>query len=224
MPKYSPATSMYVRVSSQEEQVSLQLYRRSLGRGQKGRLRSTLGGRSHCLLALRSVEENCTVRTRGTARLCTVPIDQIRGSEGRVHDFDHDFNPLHRLTQERWLGIASVRLQGRELSPVVLTQVSGLHFVRDGHHRISVARALGQTEIEAIVVDWDVDGPLPWHTPRPALGCGTGSRPEGIGFLWCWLQSAGARLSGTLLCLRQFLVGAKMARFPAVTQPGAERP
>jgi len=42
--------------------------------------------------------------------------------------------------------------------------VEELYFVRDGHHRISVAQALGQQDIEAKVVVWQVSGPLPWET------------------------------------------------------------
>jgi hypothetical protein len=46
----------------------------------------------------------------------------------------------------------------------VLVQVGKVYFVRDGHHRISVARALGQLDIEAEVTIWQVSGPLPWET------------------------------------------------------------
>ena len=54
------------------------------------------------------------------------------------------------------------------LPPVSLVQVGGCYFVEDGHHRISVARALGETVIDAEVTVWDVSGPLPWEK-RPAL-------------------------------------------------------
>jgi uncharacterized protein (DUF1015 family) len=47
---------------------------------------------------------------------------------------------------------------------VVLIQVGDVYFVRDGHHRISVARALGQEELEAEVTCWQVTGSLPWET------------------------------------------------------------
>ena len=51
------------------------------------------------------------------------------------------------------------------MPPVELVQVRDAYFVRDGHHRISVARALGQRDIEAEVMVWHVDGPLPWEEP-----------------------------------------------------------
>jgi hypothetical protein len=102
-----------------------------------------------------------------------VPIRQIRGSEGRSRYFDCDFNPLYDEARGRWLNIARARQQGKNLPPVVLVQVGDIYFVRDGHHRISVARALGQLYIEARVTVWQVIGPLPWDAPeqpsRPGL-------------------------------------------------------
>jgi hypothetical protein len=99
-----------------------------------------------------------------------VPIAQIVGSQGRCGDFDRDFNPLHDHNRERWLRIAAARRRATLLPPVDLVQVGGLYFVQDGHHRISVARALGQTDIEARVTVWHVSGPLPWETEaRPSV-------------------------------------------------------
>jgi hypothetical protein len=78
-----------------------------------------------------------------------IPIEKIVGSEGRVQDFDHDFHPLTDHTEQRWISIAVARRQGKSLPPVELIQVGEEYYVRDGHHRVSVARALGQQEIEA---------------------------------------------------------------------------
>ena len=48
-------------------------------------------------------------------------------------------------------------------------ELQPVYFVRDGHHRISVARARGQRAIDAVVTVWDVAGPLPWE-PETATG------------------------------------------------------
>jgi hypothetical protein len=93
----------------------------------------------------------------------TVPIEQIQGSESRSHEFDRNFNPLRGYNKDRWLSIAMARQRDKALPPVELIQVGEVYFVRDGHHRISVARALGQQDIEAEVVVWQVNGPLPWE-------------------------------------------------------------
>jgi hypothetical protein len=81
----------------------------------------------------------------------SVPIERIQGSEGRIEDFDNAFNPVHERSRSRWLSVASVRLAGAELPPVELIQVGDIYFVRDGHHRISVAKALGERFIDAEV-------------------------------------------------------------------------
>jgi hypothetical protein len=154
-------------------------------RGRRGALWSMLTGRPRCLLALRQVEANCVVRTHRGAIDQTVPIAQICGSEGRASDFDRDFNPLNGHTRERWLGIAGAREKGKGLPAVDLVQVGELYFVRDGHHRISVARALGQTDIEARVEVWQVEGPLPQEVQALLPGQKTGRQPGAIWQLLC---------------------------------------
>jgi hypothetical protein len=81
-----------------------------------------------------------------------VPITSIRGSEGRCEDFDIDFYPLRPHIRERWLSVAAARGMNRSLPPVELCLILGIYYVRDGHHRVSVARAFGQKEIEAEVL------------------------------------------------------------------------
>jgi hypothetical protein len=105
---------------------------------------------------LAEIEAACVVHERRYVGLRSVPIDQIRGSEGRSTDFDRNFCPLQDRTRGRWLGIAQARQAGKSLPPVLLVQVREAYFVRDGHHRISVACALGQRTIEAKVTVWQV--------------------------------------------------------------------
>ena len=140
------------------------LYTRARDRGRRGQFWSTLVGRSRCLLALEEIYATCTVHTHCCAGTQMVPISQIRGSEGRSYDFDRDFNPLQDHNKGRWLSVAAARQRGKALPPVELVQVGDVYFVRDGHHRISVARALGQGDIKAKVIVWQVTGPLPWET------------------------------------------------------------
>lgn len=120
------------------------------------------------LLDLSQVEASCTIRARCYAGIETVPLRQIRGSACRSHDFDSRFRPRRSHTRSRWLTIAVARRMGIILPAVELVRVGDVYFVQDGHHRISVARALGQACIEAEVVDWQVTGPLPWQRPITA--------------------------------------------------------
>jgi hypothetical protein len=80
-----------------------------------------------------------------------VPISAIRGSENRTRDFDLDFNPLTEHTQERWIRLYEAWQAGEGLPPVTLTRKGDTYYVRDGHHRISIARSMGQEYIEAEV-------------------------------------------------------------------------
>lgn len=133
---------------------------------------ATLFGRSQRLPDLASLTRHSTVKGQHDAGLQTVRIDQIRGSEGRSQDFDASFRPLTEHTKQRWLSVASAWFQGLTLSPVELIQVGDSYFVRDGHHRVSVARAIGQQQIEAEVLVWQVvENPTPATTlfNRPAL-------------------------------------------------------
>ena len=149
------------------------LYSRARDRGQRAMLWAALTGHSRCLLALEEVRQGGHVsigeQSRFDVETRLVPMDRILGSEGRCGDFDRDVNPLHEHGRERWLRIAAARRRGVPLPPVDLVQIGDLYFVQDGHHRISVARALGQTDIEARVTVWHVSGPLPWETrTRPS--------------------------------------------------------
>jgi hypothetical protein len=80
-----------------------------------------------------------------------VTLGQIRGSENRVADFDCAFRPLKPANAARWQNVAQAYLSDRTLPPVELIQDGEIFYVRDGHHRVSVARALGQISIEAVV-------------------------------------------------------------------------
>ncbi len=181
------------------------LYSRARARGQWGQIWSALTGRSRRLLALDEIEATCTVHTCRYAGIRTVPISQIRGSEGRSSDFDCDFNPLQDHNERRWLSIAALWRQGKALPPVGLVQVGDVYFVCDGHHRISVARAMGQQGIEAKVMVWQVTKPLPWEASGSAHNL-TG-QDMGTGRLYKKVWDAGARLQERfLLSLRNLSV------------------
>ncbi|MFC2046174.1 hypothetical protein ACFLTC_01460 [Chloroflexota bacterium] len=147
------------------------LYAAIRAQGERWRFWSSLRGRPCALYALVEIDATCTVQAHRHTGLKTVPIRRILGSESRSSDFDRDFHPLQDHNKGRWLRIARARQRGAALPPVDLIRVGGVYFVRDGHHRISVARSLGQLDIEAKVVVWQVDGPLRWETQvtKPSL-------------------------------------------------------
>lgn len=131
---------------------------------------AALTGHRHNLLSLHETAQQTKVQTRSHAGLQLVPIAKIRGSEGRCDDFDADFRPLKSHNRDRWVSVAQARSRDVALPPVELVQVNDAYFVRDGHHRISVAKLAGQLEIEAEVTVWHgVEVAVDGHVKAPVL-------------------------------------------------------
>ena len=83
-------------------------------------------------------------------------ISQIVGSVDRYRDFDHYFLPKVSHTLDRWAGIRQAGLEGKELPPIQVYEVGDIYFVKDGHHRVSVARNAGQKYIDAEIIELSV--------------------------------------------------------------------
>lgn len=130
------------------------LYRRAWRQGQLNKLWSALTRQPRRLLSLAEVQATQQISSRSYIGIHTIPVCQIQGSEGRYNEFDLNFYPLQERTKERWLSLATAWYQGEAIPPVELIQVGNVYFVRDGHHRISIARMLGQQDIEAEVTVW----------------------------------------------------------------------
>jgi hypothetical protein len=144
----------------ERQQTLRRCFTRALLRGRWHTLWSRVWGKPGGLLDLTTLLAKRNIHTARTTSCQTVPISRIRGSEGRYHDFDSAFHPRQTHTRDRWLHIAHARLDGIELAPVELIRVGEDYFVRDGHHRISVALTFGQREIDAVVTVWDRDEPV----------------------------------------------------------------
>ncbi|MDT8304743.1 MAG: hypothetical protein RRC07_02305 [Anaerolineae bacterium] len=126
-----------------------------------------LGG-SPGLQSLAEARQGTFVKNRRHAGVKLVALNDIRGSESRSNDFDAAFRPLHRRMNQRWVNLASAWLRGVVFEAVELIQIGSDYFVRDGHHRISVARATGQRYIDAEVTILDV-GEHAVLAERPAV-------------------------------------------------------
>jgi hypothetical protein len=115
---------------------------------------AALTGRSCRLRALSAITESAAAGGH-FAGVQTVSVRRILGTEGREQDFDADFNPLNNHGERRWMSVCSAWTRGADLPPVELIRVGANYYVRDGHHRVSVARAMGQEYIEARVTAWE---------------------------------------------------------------------
>ena len=85
--------------------------------------------------------------------LRVVELDSIVGTVDRTKEFDRRFRPTSGRLRGRWERMAEAQRRGESMPPVALYRVGELHFVRDGHHRVSVARALGRETIDAYVTE-----------------------------------------------------------------------
>lgn len=101
------------------------------------------------LRALASADHTERTRYLGVQ---TVSLDAISGTENRSTEFDARFYPTEDHIEERWVNVAIAFLRGIPLPPVLLIKVGNDYYVRDGHHRISVMRALGFSSLEAEVI------------------------------------------------------------------------
>ena len=128
---------------------AVSLFWETISRGWLYRLWARLTHRSTRLLDLDETLCCSELQNSHYAGIHPVSIDRIRGTEGKSGVFDATFHPVSESSRSRWLGIALEKLHGHELPPVDLVDVNGTYFVRDGHHRISVARSFGQAYIEA---------------------------------------------------------------------------
>lgn len=82
-----------------------------------------------------------------------IPTERIVGSVDRVRDFDRCFRPTSNRSRQRWEGLARASRRGEPLPPIDVYKLGEMYFVRDGHHRVSVAKALGLDLIEAVVTE-----------------------------------------------------------------------
>lgn len=83
----------------------------------------------------------------------TIPVRNIIGSENRYHDFSSAFYPKNISLQRRWESVDAANLDDVILPPISVYKLGQWYFVRDGNHRVSVARSKGIEFIDAEVVE-----------------------------------------------------------------------
>ena len=82
-----------------------------------------------------------------------IPLDSIVGTVDRSREFDRSFRPTSLRVRERWQRMNLAQREGAAMPPIDVYRIGELHFVKDGHHRVSVARALGHRDINAYVTE-----------------------------------------------------------------------
>lgn len=126
----------------------------------KGFWRSVLGWfrqSSNQLLPFDEVRRVLPAGNQYDTGLHQIPLEAVIGSVGRYNDFDKAFLPTQRHTRSRWINIDMANLQDINLPPIEVYKVGEIFFVKDGNHRVSVARDKGQMYIDANVIEIETD-------------------------------------------------------------------
>ena len=110
-------------------------------------------GDVHLILPFDEVIEALGRKSERRIGLRTIPLDSIVGTVDRTREFDRNFRPTTRRVRRRWQRIAEAIRRGEGMPPIDVYRIGDLHFVKDGHHRVSVARALGHKDINAFITE-----------------------------------------------------------------------
>ncbi len=140
----------------------------------KAKSRATISGILHALtperqklLSLEDVKKLVKPKSETYIGMKAVPVELIVGSEGRYKDFNRAFLPRKEFSRSRWVNVDKAHLQSIVLPPVKLYEIGGTYFVRDGNHRVSVAKIQGVSFIDAEVIRLDTQIKLePGITPE----------------------------------------------------------
>ena len=112
-----------------------------------------LRGKPVELLSFEDIRERLRLREESYKGLQNVPLDKIAGSVGRYREFTREFLPRGTTSQERWSRVYAQASSMTGLPPIELYKIGDVYFVRDGNHRVSVARQLKAKTIEAHVTE-----------------------------------------------------------------------
>jgi hypothetical protein len=125
------------------------------------------------LLPFEEVREKLQLENVNQLGLQDVPLDHIVGSVGRYQDFNRAFFPRRDDLQDRWQRIDRLVTRGGTMPPIELYKVGEVYFVRDGNHRVSVARKHQFPSIQGYVWEYQTQVPLGPDTDLDELLCRT---------------------------------------------------
>jgi hypothetical protein len=126
-------------------------FTKARGRALLSRIQHFLNSDKDRLLSFHDVKEILKPKNETYRGMQAVPIDLIVGSEGRYRDFNKYFLPKADHLRARWERIDLAHLKDIILPPIQLYEIGGAYFVRDGNHRVSVAKIQGASSIDAEV-------------------------------------------------------------------------
>lgn len=148
---------------------AIQDFREARRRASMERILARLRGKSSELLSYEEVRQHLHALEKSNEKLEDIPLAAIVGSVGRYTDFTRSFLPTKESDGERWARVKIGTTSMRGLPPIEVYRVGEAYFVKDGHHRISVARQEGAKFIQAYVTEVRTDVPLTADVERNDL-------------------------------------------------------
>ncbi|WP_165774711.1 universal stress protein [Candidatus Viridilinea mediisalina] len=128
-------------------------FRRARRRALIEDLLAWLRGQPDDLLDFEEVRQRIGDLGWASAGLREIPLSEIVGSVGRYHEFTRHFLPRQDSDEARWANVRAAMAENRQLPPIEVYELGGLYFVKDGNHRVSVARELGFSHLMALVTE-----------------------------------------------------------------------
>lgn len=130
-------------------------FRRARGQAALQEIMARFTGQSTQLLSYEDVAKRLKFTGQVERGLKEIPLKAIVGSVGRYSDFTRTFLPKQDSDEQRWAGVKAAvsDMSQTGLPPISVYQIGEAYFVIDGNHRVSVARQLGATTIEAYVTE-----------------------------------------------------------------------
>jgi hypothetical protein len=121
---------------------------------------NALTPRKQQLMSLQDVRKLVKPKNETYRGMQVVELEKIVGSEGRYRDFSKEFLPRYEYLRKRWEGIDKAHLKNIILPPIKLYKIGEIYFVRDGNHRVSVAKLQGVRNIDAEVIELTSEIPV----------------------------------------------------------------
>jgi hypothetical protein len=126
-------------------------FSRARGKAILSRIQHFLNTDRNRLLSFNDVKDILKPKNEVYRGSQTVPIKLIVGSEGRYHDFNKYFLPNAEHLRHRWQRVDEAHIKDIILPSIQIYEIGGVYFVRDGNHRVSVAKMQGVEFIDAEV-------------------------------------------------------------------------
>lgn len=147
-------------MTEENYQLALKDFRRARQEAALRQLLHRLTGREDHLLAYREIADKLSITGTIERGVQEIPLVDIIGSVGRADDFTREFLPKRDSDAERWARVKTAVLDMKGWPPIEVYKLGGAYFVKDGNHRVSVARQLGNKTISAYVTEVKTRLPL----------------------------------------------------------------